>query len=78
MICYPELILVLAEIAAQGQLISEFLTQCTNDECDACGDTEYHNLQTALLQNWGRISQLMQMNRAIYPLPSGEGIIVDL
>lgn len=52
----------------------------TTDDAIVCDpvDTDFHGLVTAMLKEMGVISLVMPFNRACYPLPSGDALIIDL
>jgi len=52
----------------------------TTDDAIVCDpvDTDYHGLVTTLLKEMGVISLTLNFNRACYPLPSGDALIIDL
>lgn len=79
--CYPQL----ATFQLLQQLLLEYVASVVDantvvtEEGLECllTNTDLNNLYTTMLQVWGLQSMSLPINRAIYPVPSTFGIIVD-
>lgn len=80
--CHPQFVVVQAVLQSMmGEVaVYEDTHKHMEDDVTVCDEdsTDYHNLVTTLLKEMGVISVVFPFNRACYPLPSGDALIVDL
>jgi len=80
--CYPNI--------AAFQALQQYITFYVGEVVDAytvptedgfectMTDEAFQNMITTILQFWGFAALQLPMNRAVYPLPEGNAVIVDV